>query len=164
MSFRSSRITRREALERVAMTAACAAVAPLNAFAQGLTFPRGAIIRTLLKDYAPEELAGGATLFHEHMSLAPDFNDKFRAAAAAARAANGLPPLPGRTGGPPAPPAGADPMRDVNLMAEELATAKREGVACIVDGGHPDMGRDLDFVRQASMKSGVPVVAGAGLY
>ena len=26
------------------------------------------------------------------------------------------------------------------------------------------MGRDLDFVRQASMKSGVPVVAGAGFY
>jgi len=55
-------------------------------------------------------------------------------------------------------------MRDVELMAEELATAKRDGVACIVDGGHPDMGRDLEFVRQASMKSGLPVVAGAGFY
>ena len=55
-------------------------------------------------------------------------------------------------------------MRDVDLMAEELASAKRDGVACLVDGGHPDMGRDLDFVRQASMKSGVPVVAGAGFY
>jgi phosphotriesterase-related protein len=160
----SSRITRREALERVAMTAACAAVAPLNAFAQGPTFPKGAIIRTLLKDYAPEDLAGGATLFHEHMSLGPDFNDKFRAAAAAARAANGLPALPGRTGGPPPAPPGPDPMRDVDLMAEELASARRDGVACIVDGGHPDMGRDLNFVRQASMKSGVPVVAGAGFY
>ena len=164
MSFRSSRITRREALERVAMTAACAAVAPLNAFAQVPTFPKGAVIRTLLKDYAPEDLAGGATLFHEHMSLAPDFNDKFRAATAAARAANGLPPMQGRAGGPPAPPPGPDPMRDVDLMAEELASAKRDGVACLVDGGHPDMGRDLDFVRQASMKSGVPVVAGAGFY
>jgi len=161
---RSSRITRREALERVAMTAACAAAAPLTAFALGTTFPKGAIIRTLLKDYSPEELAGGATLFHEHMSLAPDFNDKFRAATAAARAADGLPPLQGRAGGPPAPPPGPDPMRDVDLMAEELASAKRDGVACLVDGGHPDMGRDLDFVRQASMKSGVPVVAGAGFY
>ena len=55
-------------------------------------------------------------------------------------------------------------MRDVDLMTEELSTAKRDGVACIVDGGHPDMGRDLNFVRQASMKSGVPVVAGAGFY
>ena len=66
------------------MTAACAAASPLTAFAQGTTFPKGAIIRTLLKDYSPEELADGATLFHEHMSLAPDFNDKFRAATAAA--------------------------------------------------------------------------------
>ena len=160
----SHRITRREALERVAMTAAFAAVAPPTMLAQRPTFPKGAIIRTLLKDYAPEELAGGATLFHEHMSLAPDFNDKFRAATAAGRAANGLPPLQGRAGGPPAPPPGPDPMRNVDLMAEELPTAKREGVACIVDGGHPDMGRDLEFVRQASMKSGVPVVAGAGFY
>jgi len=35
--------------------------------AQAPKFPQGAIIRTILKDYAPEELAGGATLFHEHM-------------------------------------------------------------------------------------------------
>ena len=55
-------------------------------------------------------------------------------------------------------------MRDVNLMSEELAAARRDGVACIVDAGHPDMGRDLNFVRQASMKSGVPVVASAGFY
>ena len=97
------------------------------------------------------------------MSLAPDFNDRFRAATAAARAANGLPPLPARGGGPPTTP-GPDPMRDVNLMTEELARAKGEGAACIVDAGHPDMGRDLEFVRQASMKSGVPVVAGIGFY
>ena len=165
MSSRSSRITRREALERVAMTAACAAVAPLNAFAQGPTFPKGAIIRTLLKDYAPEELAGGATLFHEHMSLGPDFNDKFRAATAAARAAqrpasaSGTAPAVRRL-----PPPGPDPMRDVDLMAEELATAKRDGIACIVDAGHPDMGRDMNFVRQAPTKSGMPIVAGAGFY
>ena len=55
-------------------------------------------------------------------------------------------------------------MLDVDLMAGELDVAKREGVACIVDAGHPDMGRDLNFVRQASMKSGVPIVASAGFY
>ena len=55
-------------------------------------------------------------------------------------------------------------MQNVDLMAEEIAAAKREGVACIVDAGHPDMGRDLNFVRQASMKSGVPIVASAGFY
>src|SRR5262245_46011789 len=160
----SGTITRRTALEMIGIGAVYAAAVPKAAFAQTLPFPKGAIIRTLFKDYAPEELAGGATLFHEHMSLGPDFNDKFRAASAAVRAAQGLPALPARAGGPPPAPPGPDPMRDVALMAEELATAKRDGVACIVDGGHPDMGRDLNFVRQASMKSGVPVVAGCGFY
>ncbi len=156
-------MSRRSALELMAMSAAAAAFSK-PAIAQTPTFPKGAIIRTLLKDYAPEDLAGGATLFHEHMSLAPDFNARFGAAAAAARAANGLPPLPARAGGPRPAPAGPDPMRDVNLMSEELAAAKRDGVACIVDAGHADMGRDLGFVRQASMKSGVPIVASAGFY
>ena len=55
-------------------------------------------------------------------------------------------------------------MRDADLMSEELGAAKREGVACIVDGGHPDMGRDINFLRQVSMKSGVPIVAGGGFY
>jgi phosphotriesterase-related protein len=160
---RSSDMTRRQALE-IMTTAAVGAVVPSSSFAQTRAFTKGAVIRTLLNDYAPEDLAGGATLFHEHMSLATDFNDRFRAAAAAVRAAQGLPPVAGRGGGPPAAPPGPDPMRDVELMAEELRTAKRDGVACIVDGGHPDMGRDLAFVRQASMKSGVPVVAGCGFY
>ena len=161
----SASMSRRAALELLGMSVAAAAV-PSAAFAQAPApvFPSGAIIRTLLKDYAPGELAGGATLFHEHMSLGPDFNARFGAAAAAARAANGLPPLPGRGGGPPPAPLTPDPMRDVDLMSEELATARRDGVACIVDAGHPDMGRDLSFVRQASMKSGVPVVASAGFY
>jgi len=168
-------MTRREALELLAMTAAAAAL-PTLAFAQVPTFPKGAVIRTLLKDYAPEELAGGATLFHEHMSLAPDFNARFGAATAAVRAANGLPAPAGRAagaapgggagraGGPPPAPPGPNPMQSVDLMAEEIAVAKGEGVACIVDAGHPDMGRDLNFVRQASMKSGVPIVASAGFY
>ena len=162
---RLPRISRRAALELLGLSAAAAAFSRAAAAqAPAPSFPRGAIIRTLLKDYAPAELAGGATLFHEHMSLAPDFNARFGAATAAARAANGLPPLAGRGGGPPAPPPGLDPMRDVDLMSEELGAAKREGVACVVDAGHPDMGRDLNFVRQASMKSGVPVVASAGFY
>jgi phosphotriesterase-related protein len=163
-------ITRREALELLGFTAAAAAL-PSTAFAQAassVTFAKGAIIRTVLRDYAPDELAGGATLFHEHMQLAPDFMPRFLAAAAAARAANGLPPAPARGGGPgrgPAAPAGPDIMRDVDLMTAEVAAAKRDGnLACIVDGGHADMGRDINFLRQVSMKSGVPIVAGGGFY
>jgi len=157
-------ISRRHALHVLGLSTAAAATIGRTAFAQTSAFPKGAIIRSLIKDHAPEEFAGGATLFHEHMSLGPDFNDKFRSATAAVRAAQGLPALPPRAGGPPPAPPGPDPMRDIELMAQELATAKRDGVACIVDGGHPDMGRDLDFVRQASMKAGLPVVAGCGFY
>ena len=152
-------LTRRRALEVLGISAA-AAVVPRSVFAQQPIFPKGAIIRTILRDYAPEELAGGATLFHEHMQLAPDFGARFAAAAAAARAANGLPPAPPRN----AVPAGPDIMHDVDLMSTEVAKTKSEGVACIVDAGHADMGRNIDFVRQVSMKSGVPIVAGGGFY
>jgi phosphotriesterase-related protein len=181
--FHTSRMNRRQAIELLTLGAAAAALPFDRAFGQTPVFPRGAIIRALQKDYAPEELAGGATLFHEHLSLGTDFNQKFFAASAAVRAANGDAPAArggggagggGRAAGGPAPGGGArgagapaaapDPMRDVNLMVEELTTAKRDGVACLVDGGHPDMGRDLAFVREAAMKSGLPVVAGCGFY
>jgi phosphotriesterase-related protein len=154
-------------LELLGTTVAGAAVAS-PAFAQPAgaspSFPKGSIIRTILRDYAPEELAGGATLFHEHMQLALDFGAKFGAATAAARAANGLPPAAGRGGGAGVPP-GPDIMHNVDLMAAEVANAKRDGnLACIVDAGHPDMGRDSKFLRQVSMKSGVPIVVGGGFY
>jgi len=107
------------------------------------------------------------------MQLATDFSAKFAAATAAARAANGLPPAPqrGAGGGGAARGGGAAPatpppdiMHNVDLMTAEVAKVKSEGIACIVDAGHPDMGRDIDFIRQVSMKSGVPIVAGGGFY
>ena len=85
--FGSQGMTRREALELLGLSAAAAALPAAAAAAQAPSLAKGAVIRTLFKDYTPEELATGATLFHEHMSLAPDFNDRFRAATAAARAA-----------------------------------------------------------------------------
>jgi phosphotriesterase-related protein len=155
-------LTRREALQ--AMGAATLSMAfGLDARAQTAAFAKGAVIRTLFKDYAPEELAGGATLFHEHLSLGPDFNERFRAAAAAALAAQGAPPATRPTGPPPAP-AGPDPMRNVDLMAAELTSARSDGVACIVDAGLEGTGVDLDFIRAAARKSGLPVVKAAGFY
>ena len=156
-------LTRRQALKVLEIGTAAAAV-PRALSGQGPIFPGGAIIRTVLRDYAPEELAGGATLFHEHMQLAPDFNARFAAAAAAARAANGLPPLPARGGAGRGGVAAPDIMHDVDLMSAEVANTKREGVACIVDAGHADMGRSIDFLHQVSLKSGVPIVAGGGFY
>src|SRR5580704_15037916 len=101
-------LTRRKALKILGFSAAAGA-ALRGAFALQPVFPKGAIIRTILRDYAPEELAGGATLFHEHMQLAPDFFARFTAATAAARAANGLPPAAPRGG---LAPAGPDIMHD----------------------------------------------------
>src|SRR5713101_6302308 len=117
----SQGLTRRQALEVLGLSAVAAALQK-SVFAQAPAFPKGAIIRTILRDYAPEELAGGATLFHEHMQLAPDFSARFAAATAAARAANGLPPIPPRgggapKGGPATPPP--DIMHNVDLMSEE---------------------------------------------
>jgi phosphotriesterase-related protein len=141
-------MTRREAL----------AVLGASAISQGKA--SGAIIRTVLKDLSPEALAGGATLFHEHLSLAPDFMPKW---ISLARAQN-----PQAKAGPPPPQAPPSDrpyfMRDLDLMVEEIRAAGKEGVACIVDGGHPDMGRDLDFLKQLSMQSGMPIVAGCGYY
>ena len=122
----------------------------------------------MLKDYTPEELAGGATLFHEHFQLAADFGAKFAAATAAARAANGLPPAPARGGGAgrgAVTTAAPDIMHDVDLMTAEVKKAAAEGnIACIVEAGHPEMGRDVNFVRQVAIKSGVPIVVGGGFY
>ena len=95
-------LTRRQALQ---LLAAGIGSLPTSVRAQSPAFPRGAIIRTLLKDYAPDELAGGATLFHEHLSLGPDFNARFTAASAAARALNGPPPAPLGASTSPAAPA-----------------------------------------------------------
>ncbi len=120
------------------------------------------MIRTLFKDYAPDQLADGATLFHEHISVGADFNDRFRAASAAVLAAQGLPPST-RPAGPP-PATGPDPMRDLNLMTEELRNARRDGVACICDASLEGTGVDLDFIRAASKNSGLPIVKGAGFY
>jgi phosphotriesterase-related protein len=159
------------------MSAAAAALPGIASAQSGVTFPKGAIIRTVLKDYAPEELAGGATLFHEHMSVAPDFLPRWMKFAAETRAANAPRGAAGAgrgagagggggRGAPAAPPAPAGPffMQDPDFMTEELATAKREGISCIVDGGHPDMGRDVSFLREVSKRSGLPIVLGGGFY
>ena len=166
-----ARWSRRDLLGMLGMGAVAAAF-PSTGAAATLTFPKGAVIRAVLRDYPPDELGGAATLFHEHLSFAPDFMTRWGRYAAETRAANGLPPAGGGRGGArgaqpaaaPAAPAGPFFMQDIDLMAEELRIAKSEGIGCIVDGGHPDMGRDIQTLRQLSEKSGMPIVAGAGFY
>jgi phosphotriesterase-related protein len=147
---RHSGWTRREFLEVLSIGAAASAL-PMSSFGAP-TFPNGAIIRTILKDYAPDDLGGNAVLFHEHMSLAPDFLQQFQAygSSTGATVTNG--------------PTDLAHMQNIDLMIDELSAAKREGVGCIVDGGHPDMGRNAALLRRLSMRSGMPIVLSAGLY
>jgi len=50
---------------------------------QRIRVPRGAVIRTILKDLSPDALANGATLIHEHLGANVDLMvDELRAAAA----------------------------------------------------------------------------------
>ena len=170
-------LTRREALGLLGMGAA-SAVWPSAGFAAAPTFPRGAVIRTILKDYAPDDLAGGSTLFHEHMSFADNFMTRWTGYAADTRRETALPGAQppagagqgaGRAGGPaavppPSTPSGKYFMQDLDFMIEEMKIAKSEGISCIVDGGHVDMGRDMNFLRQISERSGLPIVAGGGFY
>jgi phosphotriesterase-related protein len=194
--------SRREALGMLGMGAA-AAMLPEFASAADLTFPQGAVIRTILKDYKPEELAGGVTLFHEHMSFKDDFMTRWQGYSTDTRRETAAPstmrpPTPnsappaaaGRAGGAAAggaaagggagrgaaagagrgaaPVATAQPkgffMQDADYMTEELERAKKEGIGCIVDAGHPDMGRDPQFLKTISQRSGLPIVLGGGFY
>jgi len=104
---------------------------------------RGAIIRTLLKDIPPDSI-DGAILFHEHLSI------RYPLTRALAEKA-----------GRPIPASFTD---DVDLMSEETKAAAKDGVGCIVDGGHPDMDRDLDALKRIASASEVPIVASGGFY
>jgi len=102
---------------------------------------QGPIIRTLLKDIAPDSVSG-SILFHEHLSI------RFPLTRALAEKA-----------GRPVPASFSD---DVDLMVEETRLAGKDGVAVIVDGGHPDMDRDLDALTRIANGSGVHIVASGG--
>src|SRR5258708_1098457 len=120
-----------------------AALRVLSLGAQAPAFPKGAIIRTLLKDVPPEAV-NGSTLFHEHLSI------RYPLTKALAEAQ-----------GRPVPASFTD---DVDLMVEETRAAATDGVGCIVDGGHADMDRDLAALRKIAAESGVHIVGSGGFY
>jgi predicted metal-dependent phosphotriesterase family hydrolase len=132
-------VQRREVLTLVATGAAAALTsrwAATSALAQNA--PRGAVIRTVLKDIAPDSLGSAATLFHEHLS--------FEWARVTGRQDR------------PGPP------KDAASLAGELDLAAGDGVGCIVDAGTTDVGRDAVFVRQIAARTRVHVVACGGMY
>jgi phosphotriesterase-related protein len=153
----SARLSRRQALGLLGVGAGVALVPGLRALAGSssapasdaaaraatVVFPKGAVIRTLLKDLPPEALASGTTLFHEHLSIdLPQFG-----------------PRPAD-----APPIQPPATNDVALIVEEVKAAAKDGIACIVDGGHPDMKRRMESLREIADKTGVYIVASGGYY
>lgn len=138
--------TRRELIRLLGAGAAASMVSPFfgpdgaeaGQAAAGPSIPRGAIIRTVLRDVAPR--AVGTVLFHEHLSI-------------------DIPPAT------PPPPGAPPPVTDnVDQILAMVIRAAREGVGCIVDGGHPDMGRDMGALRRIAREGGVHVVASGGFY
>jgi phosphotriesterase-related protein len=139
-------MTRREALGLIGAGAAGASFRDRTAEGfggQARPVERGAVIRTLLKDIAPDSFSG-AVLFHEHLSM------RYPLTKALAEKA-----------GRPVPASFTD---DVDLMTEETKAAGADGIGCIVDGGHPDMDRDLDALKRIAAASGVHIVASGGFY
>ena len=57
-----------------------------------------------------------------------------------------------------------DATDDVDSIVREILTASSEGLGCIVDGGHPDMRRDLDACRRVATETDVHVVVSGGYY
>jgi predicted metal-dependent phosphotriesterase family hydrolase len=131
-------VTRRKAIGLLGVGAGLGFASRLGVVAQGRS-----VIRTLLTDVAPETI-DGPILFHEHLSIRYPMT---RALALAQ--------------GRPVPVSFSD---DVELMIAETKAAGADGVRCIVDGGHPDMDRDLDALKKIAAGSGVHIVASGGFY
>jgi phosphotriesterase-related protein len=150
--FPSARLTRREAIGLLGVGAGLGLVtalqgdagpaAPGQTAATKVTFPTGAVIRTILKDVSPAALGNGATLFHEHLSLSD--------------------PLPPWV----TPPRQSRPSYTANLdlMVDEIKATAREGVSCIVSGGTKDLGQNVDKVRTIAQRSGMHIVLAGGLW
>jgi phosphotriesterase-related protein len=104
-----------------------------------VTFPKGAIIRGILKDLAPEELANGYTLFHEHLDGV--YSRETRQLT-----------LP--------PPSSVD----ISPVVADIKEVMKTGLTCVVDGGHPDMGTNYEHLREIARQTGLHVVASGGYY
>lgn len=145
----AARLSRREAMRLLGIGAGAGVVSVMNGGADAVaavfqtapaakkvTFPKGAIIRTVLKDIDPNEIKG-ATLFHEHVSTA-NWRDKL--------------------------PRPKNFREDVDLMTDEMRLAVQDGVGCIVDASHPEMGQSVEGLKEIMRRSGMLVIGGAGHY
>ena len=154
---RMRRMTRREVVRQLSTLGAGLATVPRAvtrgraASLQGggdVRFPEGAIIRTILRDVSPEALAGGATLFHEHLSLS-DPRPSWLSPAEDV--------LAGSVGS-------RSFTADLDLMADEVNATGQEGVTCIVNGGTKDLGQNPARLRALAERTHVHIVLAGGLW
>lgn len=109
-------------------------------------FPSGAIVRTVLRDVRPQDIASGALLFHEHVHTDTAWINKLRGGQAL---------------------YGADMpwfMENLESQTAEMRAARRDGVSLIVDGAQAAMGRSVQFLQRVSEGSGLPIVVSGGYY
>ena len=117
--------------------------------AAAVTFPDGAIIRTILGDVPPDALAMGATMFHEHLQFS------FRMYTS-----------PPRDQAPSASPSPTPEATEtaIDLTVDEMRMAMADGLHGIVDAAVGRRSeRELDNLRTMATRSGMHVVV-AGTY
>lgn len=114
-----------------------------------VSFPKGSVIRTLLKDFEPDQLPMGSVQIHEHVTgvFAPT-------------------PPPAQPDMAPGVVAPADEAEYLALMIDELKMAKADGLGCLVDAASNQRRSDrtVENMRKISSGSNVPVVLGGGYY
>lgn len=108
-----------------------------------VSFPKGVVIRTILKDVAPDALGDGTTLFHEHIS--------------------------GNYSNPPAPAGqrgtAPDAARSTDIAVDELKQAWADGVHCIVDATtNRRSTENIERVESMARRSGMNIVVAGGYY
>ena len=115
--------------------------------APSVSFPEGAIVRTVHEDISADAIGDGATLFHEHLA----FN--FASPPAEPRAPGTDPP----------PPPTNDEM--VDLLVEELQMAHFDGVSCIIDSSTgPRSEQQLANLREMATRADLKIVLGGSYF
>jgi phosphotriesterase-related protein len=116
---------------------------------QRVSFPKDAIIRSVVEDIAPDRMPAGSTQIHEHLG--------------------GVFTPPRPLGPSEIPPGVYSPPTErhyVDMMVDELKMSRAEGVACLVDAaaaGRRD-DRTIENLKQIATRSGVLIVVGGGYY
>lgn len=114
-----------------------------------VAFPKGSVIRTILRDIPPDQMLNGSVQIHEHITgvFAPT-------------------PPPAQPDLVPGVVAPANEAEYLALMIEELKMAKADGLGCLVDAAANQRRTDqtVENMRRISSGSSVPVVLGGGYY